>query len=60
MSDDPTLITGLRERALDVTRPVLAVLDGSKALSRAVKDVFGKPLIQRCQDDAGTAVRSNA
>ena len=43
------LITGLRERGLDVTRPILAVLDGAKALSRAVKDVFGKPLIQRCQ-----------
>jgi transposase-like protein len=43
------LITGLRERGLDVTRPVLAVLDGAKALSRAVKDVFDKPLIQRCQ-----------
>jgi transposase-like protein len=43
------LITGLRDRGLDVTRPVLAVLDGAKALSRAVKDVFDKPLIQRCQ-----------
>jgi putative transposase len=43
------LITGLRERGLDVTRPVLAVLDGAKALSRAVKDVFDQPLIQRCQ-----------
>jgi transposase-like protein len=43
------LITGLRDRGLDVTRPILAVLDGAKALSRAVKDVFGKPLIQRCQ-----------
>jgi putative transposase len=43
------LITGLRDRGLDVTRPVLAVLDGSKALSRAVKDVFDRPLIQRCQ-----------
>jgi putative transposase len=43
------LITGLRDRGLDVTRPILAVLDGSKALSRAVKDVSGKPLIQRCQ-----------
>jgi Transposase, Mutator family len=31
------LITGLRERGLDVTKPVLAVLDGAKALSRAVK-----------------------
>jgi transposase-like protein len=43
------LITGLRERGLDVTTPILAVLDGAKALSRAVKDVFGKPLIHRCQ-----------
>ncbi len=43
------LITGMRERGLDVTRPVLAVLDGARALSRAVSDVSGKPLIQRCQ-----------
>jgi len=43
------LITGLRERGLDVTTPILAVLDGAKALSRAVKDVFDQPLIQRCQ-----------
>ena len=43
------LITGLRERGLDVTRPILAVLDGARALPRAVKDVFGQPLIQRCQ-----------
>jgi hypothetical protein len=43
------LVTGLRERGLDVTRPILAVLDGAKALSRAVKDVFDQPLIQRCQ-----------
>src|SRR5690349_1229959 len=37
------LITGLRDRGLDVTKPVLAVLDGAKALSSAVKDVFDKP-----------------
>jgi putative transposase len=43
------LITGLRDRGLDVTKPILAVLDGAKALSRAVRDVFDKPLIQRCQ-----------
>jgi putative transposase len=43
------LITGLRDRGLDVTKPILAVLDGAKALSRAVKDVFDHPLIQRCQ-----------
>jgi putative transposase len=43
------LVTGLRDRGLDVTGPILAVLDGAKALSRAVRDVFDKPLIQRCQ-----------
>ena len=43
------LIVGLRERGLDVTKPVLAVLDGSKALARAVRDVFDHPVIARCQ-----------
>jgi transposase-like protein len=43
------LLVGLRERGLDVSRPVLAVLDGSKALRRAVLDVFDRPVIQRCQ-----------
>ena len=43
------LLVGLRERGLDVTRPILACLDGSKALRRAVLDVFDKPVIQRCQ-----------
>jgi len=43
------LIVGLRERGLDVTRPILAVIDGSKALWRAVVDVFDHPVIQRCQ-----------
>ena len=43
------LLVGLRERGLDVTRPVLAVIDGSKALRRAVTDVFDRPVIQRCQ-----------
>lgn len=43
------LIVGLRERGLDVTRPILAVLDGSTALRRAVLDVFDRPVIARCQ-----------
>jgi len=43
------LIVDLRERGLDVTRPILAVLDGSKALRRAVLDVFDKPVLARCQ-----------
>lgn len=43
------LIVGLRERGRDVTRPILAVIDGSKALRRAVVDVFDHPVITRCQ-----------
>src|SRR4051812_14445041 len=43
------LLTGLRDRGLDVTRPILVVIDGSKALRRAVVDVFDHPVIQRCQ-----------
>ena len=43
------LLVGLRERGLDVTRPILVVIDGSKALARAVRDVFDHPVTQRCQ-----------
>jgi transposase-like protein len=43
------LLTGLRERGLEVTRPILVVLDGAKALRRAVCDVFDHPVVQRCQ-----------
>ncbi len=43
------LLVGLRERGLDVTRAILTVLDGSKALRRAVLDVFDHPVIARCQ-----------
>jgi transposase-like protein len=41
-------LVGLRERGLDVTKPILAVIDGAKALRRAVADVFDQPVIQRC------------
>src|SRR5918994_2110014 len=43
------LLVGLRDRGLDVTRPLLVVIDGAKALRRAVTDVFDHPVIQRCQ-----------
>jgi putative transposase len=43
------LLTGLRDRGLDVTKPTLVVIDGSKALRRAVLDVFDSPVIGRCQ-----------
>ena len=44
-----SLLVGLRDRGLDVTKPVLAVLDGAKALTAAVKEVFDHPVIGRCQ-----------
>jgi putative transposase len=43
------VLVGLRERGLEVTRPILVVIDGAKALRRAVTDVFDHPVIQRCQ-----------
>jgi len=43
------LLADLADRGLDVTRPVLVVIDGAKALAAAVRAVFDRPLIQRCQ-----------
>jgi len=43
------LLVGLRERGLDATKPILAVLDGAKALTAAVKEVFDAPVLARCQ-----------
>ena len=43
------LLAGLRDRGLEVTRPILVVIDGAKALRRAVTQVFDHPVIQRCQ-----------
>ena len=44
------LLANLVERGIDSTRSTLFVLDGAKALRRAVLDVFGKrALVQRCQ-----------
>ena len=43
------LLVGLRERGLDTTRPILCVIDGAKALRRAITDVFDHPVIARCQ-----------
>ena len=43
------LLVGLRERGLDTTRPLLVVIDGAKALAKAVREVFDIPVVQRCQ-----------
>jgi transposase-like protein len=44
------LFTDLIDRGLDVEEPRLYVIDGSKALHKAIKDTFGdSALIQRCQ-----------
>lgn len=46
-----TLVESLVERGLGTDRTLLVVMDGSKALARAVRAVFGKRvLIQRCQE----------
>jgi len=44
------LISELQARGLRTDKPVLAVLDGSKALAKAVSNAFGRQVvIQRCQ-----------
>lgn len=44
------LLTDLRERGLNTSAAILVVLDGSKALYKGVKEVFGEAaLIQRCR-----------
>jgi putative transposase len=44
------LLSNLVERGLDTTRSMLVVIDGSKALAKAVRDTFGsRAMIQRCQ-----------
>src|SRR3954452_10484613 len=43
------MLTGLRERGLDTPRPILAVLDGSKAFAAGIREVFDRPVLQRCQ-----------
>jgi len=44
------LIAGLRDRGVDASEGILFVLDGAKALSKAVRDVFGDhAVIARCR-----------
>lgn len=44
------LLANLVERGLDTSRSLLVVIDGGKALRKAVREVFGKrALVQRCQ-----------
>ena len=45
------LLSGLRERGLDTTRPIFVGIDGGgKALRAAVVRVFDHPVIARCQE----------
>ncbi len=43
------LLADLGDRGLDTTVPILVVIDGSKALRKAVDEVFDKAVVQRCQ-----------
>jgi putative transposase len=53
------LLENLKERKLVMDRPVLTVLDGSKALLSAVKRFFGRLVaIQRCQEHKIRNVKS--
>ncbi len=46
----PTLFADLVDRGLDPEQAILFVIDGGKALRRAIKDVFGEhALVHRCQ-----------
>jgi transposase-like protein len=45
-----SLLEELRERGLNTSQPILAVIDGSKALAAGVKRIWGQKVqIQRCQ-----------
>ena len=45
-----TLLADLVDRGLDPEQAILFVIDGGKALHRAIKDVFGeRALVHRCQ-----------
>jgi transposase-like protein len=44
------LLSNLEERGLPMDRSTLVVIDGSKALRKAINDVFGdRAIVQRCQ-----------
>jgi len=51
------LLVALRDRGLDVTRPTLFVIDGSKALPPAIRAVFDHPVVARCQEHKVRNVR---
>jgi transposase-like protein len=54
------MLEHLGERGLKLNRPLLAILDGSKALSKAVRDVCGETVfIQRCQEHKIRNVKSH-
>jgi len=53
------LLVDLRERGLDVRKPTLFVIDGSKALPPAIRAVFNHPVIARCEEHKIRNVRSH-
>jgi transposase-like protein len=54
------LIACLRDRGLDASEGILFVLDGDKALAKAVRDVFGdQAVIARCRQRATAMNRSH-
>lgn len=54
------MLADLIDRGLDADRPMLWVIDGGKALRRAIIETFGKSaLIQRCQEHKRRNVREH-
>jgi transposase-like protein len=54
------LLDNLIERGLDPLKPYLFVIDGSKALRKAIRDRFGtRGIVQRCQVHKARNVRSH-
>jgi len=49
VDEPPLILVDLRERGLDVTRPILVVIVAAEALAAAVRAVFERHLVQRCQ-----------
>lgn len=43
------LLNDIRERGLDTDAPLLVVIDGGKALRKAVRETFSRALVQRCR-----------
>ena len=54
------LLVGVRDRGLDMTRPILVVIDGAKALHSAVEAVFDHPVVSAANCTRSETSRSSS